>query len=90
MKELTENGTFEKARRWSLVAAIGTIALLVVLTILESWGAIDYTSCEPDSWGYCYGDPNFWGKLEQTLTVIVGFAFAIIVMVLFVLPRKKN
>ena len=89
MKDLTENATFEKARRCSLVAAIAAIALLVILTILEAWGAIDYYGGS-DSWGFSMGEMTFWGKLQESLSIIAGFAFAIIVAVLFVLPRKKN
>jgi hypothetical protein len=38
MKNLTEGATFGKVRRWSLVVAICSVALLVILTVLEAWG----------------------------------------------------
>lgn len=90
MKRLTKNATFEDARRWSLVAAIGAITLLVVVTILEAWGAIDFYDTGTDSWGYYLGEQTFWGKLQESLSIIAGFGFAVIVLVIFVLPRKKN
>jgi hypothetical protein len=91
MKDLTKAKTFEKVRRWSLVVAIASIAVLVILTVLESWGAISFTNSSLlDDYGYYPGEPSFWGKLQETLGIITGFAFAVILMVLFVLPRKKN
>jgi hypothetical protein len=91
MKNLTKAKTLESIRRWSLVVGISAVALLVLLTVLEAWGAISFTDTSyVDEWGYLPGDPTPWGRLQETLGIIAGFAFSVIVMVLFVLPRKKN
>lgn len=87
MKDLTENATFEKARRWSLVTAVSAIILLVLLYVLEAWGAIEFGGYDDWSWEIT---TTFWGKLQESLSIVAGFGFAVVLLILFVLPRKKN
>lgn len=87
MKNLTQTDTIEKVRRYSLaVAIISTVGLLVVV-LLASWGVIE-TSSGYDEYSY---SPilNTWGSLQSTFSYLLGFSWGIIILILFVIPRKK-
>jgi hypothetical protein len=43
-----------------------------------------------DSYYNYMGESTIWGKLQESPAIILGFNFAVIVTVLFVLPREKK
>ncbi len=87
---MIETALFEKIRRYGLLVAIGATVVLLVLKVLETGGAFETSSYSYDYFSDSYGGPNFWSKTESIFWYIVGFSWAIILMVLFVIPRKKN
>jgi hypothetical protein len=80
--------TFEKIRRNTLWTAIGSAAAYLLFRLLESWGAFETTG-GGDEWGYS-GTPTFWGKLLDSFGVIFGVSVAVLIVILFVVPRNKD
>jgi phosphotransferase system glucose/maltose/N-acetylglucosamine-specific IIC component len=78
---MSEAQLLKKIRRWTLWSVIGAAVSLVILNVLNSWGAIDFTS------GGLFmdygGEPTFWGKLQESLMIVFGFGWAIILSLLF-------
>jgi hypothetical protein len=80
--------TFEKVRRYALWTAIGSAAAYLLFQLLQSWGAFE-TAGGGDEFGYG-GDPTFWGKLIESLSIIFGISVAVVIVILFVIPRNKD
>lgn len=78
---MSEAKLIKKVRCYSLWAVIGSAVLLAILQVLQSWGAIDFSS--GDVFMGLGGDPTFWGKLQESLVAVFGFGIAIILILLF-------
>ena len=90
---MLKNKTFEKVRRYALWTAICSAAVLLVLEVLQTWGAFktttpgDYSS---DFMDYSGGTTTFWGHLLDSFGVVFGISAGLLIVILFVIPRKKN
>jgi hypothetical protein len=79
---------FEKVRRCTLWTAIGSAAAFLLFQLLKSWGAFD-TTTGGGEWGYG-GTTTFWGKLLDSLGIVFGISFVVLIVILLAVPRKKD
>jgi hypothetical protein len=98
---MSEAKLLKRVRRYALWSVIDTAALLIILSILETWGAIDFIE-EPSIMGRnnpmdlgglagLIGEPTAWGKLQASLMTVLGFAVVVILAMLFAsLIRDRN
>jgi len=99
---MSEAKLLKRVRRCALWSVIGSAVLLVILSILETWGAIDFTQqsslmgmnsqMDLGSLAGLIGEPTVWGKLQASLMTILGFAIAVILAMLFasLIRDRKN
>ena len=85
---MLETKTLETVRRYALWTAIGSAGAFLLLQLLESWGAFE-TSAHGDEWGYG-GTTTVWGKLIESFGLIFGISAAVLIVILFAIPRKKD
>ena len=82
---------FEKVRRYTLWTAICSAAVLLVLEVLEAWGAFKTSSGGDEMMGYGFGGTTtFWGHLLDSVGIVFGISAGLLIVILFAIPRKKN
>jgi predicted membrane protein len=95
MKEKT---ILEKIRTYTLWAVLGSAALLLVLTILETWDVIETTKRAPKqdlaevmanalmgggpSFDFALPQANAWGQIQETLGIIVAIGAVVLLALL--------
>lgn len=86
---MDEKTVLEKIRRYTLWAVLGSSALLLLISILKTWGIVHSTPTIADMMidpysslgGYGFDGPSAVGRFESTLGVILSISFLTLVTV---------
>jgi phosphotransferase system glucose/maltose/N-acetylglucosamine-specific IIC component len=75
-------------RRYTLWGALGSAAVLLIISILDVWNVISTTkeSLFSDYMSGPFGEPNAWGQLQSTAGVIL--ALCSLTLLLFLIAHR--
>jgi hypothetical protein len=82
---IKERAILKRIRKCSLWAFLVSSAVVLIITILETWNALE--THEVSFFGS--GEPTAWGRIENTASIVMGISLLLLLTIL-IADRAKS
>jgi len=85
---MSEKSLLVAIRRYTLWGALGSAAVVLIISVLDVWNVISTTkeSLFSDYMSGPFGEPNAWGMLQSTAGIIL--ALCSLILLLFLIAHR--